>query len=109
MVTNNSEEPTTINSEDYKKNVLASARAISGRAVKPKMALDDEIYTINELSEHLRVHRATIYRLLRQGRLPGFRVGSDWRFSRSAIEQWERLQALVPQQPVARGRRQRGE
>src|ERR1700724_596385 len=54
--------------------------------------LDDEIYTIKELSEHLRVHRATIYRLLRQGRLPGFRVGSDWRFSRAAIEQWERLQ-----------------
>src|SRR6266446_1795264 len=45
------------------------------------MALDDEIYTIKELSEHLRVHRATIYRLLRQGRLPGFRVGGDWRFT----------------------------
>jgi excisionase family DNA binding protein len=74
------------------------------------MALDDEIYTIKELSEHLRVHRATIYRLLRQGRLPGFRVGSDWRFSRAAIEQWERLQALAPQQqPVARGQRRRGE
>ena len=48
------------------------------------MALDDEIYTIKELSEHLRVHRVTIYRLLRQGRLPGFRVGGDWRFSRAA-------------------------
>jgi len=35
----------------------------------------------------------TIYRLLRQGRLPGFRVGSNWRFSREAIEQWERDQA----------------
>ncbi len=54
-------------------------------------------------------HRATIYRLLRQGRLPGFRVGADWRFSRAAIEQWERLQALSPQQPVARERRRRGE
>ncbi len=73
------------------------------------MALDHEIYTIKEMSEHLRVHRATIYRLLRQGRLPGLRVGGDWRFSRAAIEQWERLQALPPQQPVARGRRRRGE
>lgn len=53
----------------------------------------DQIFTIKELSEHLRVHPTTIYRLLRQGRLPGFRVGSNWRFSRDAIEQWEREQA----------------
>jgi excisionase family DNA binding protein len=57
------------------------------------MATEGEIFTIKELSEHLRVHPTTIYRLLRQGRLPGFRVGSNWRFSREAIEQWERDQA----------------
>jgi excisionase family DNA binding protein len=57
------------------------------------MASEDQIFTIKELSEHLRVHPTTIYRLLRQGRLPGFRVGSNWRFSREAIEQWEREQA----------------
>ena len=56
-------------------------------------AQSDQIFTIKELSEHLRVHPTTIYRLLRQGRLPGFRVGSNWRFSREAIEQWERDQA----------------
>ena len=69
------------------------------------MASDqEEIFTIKELSEHLRVHPTTIYRLLRQGRLPGFRVGSNWRFNRAAIEQWEKLQASAPRSPVARGR-----
>ena len=68
------------------------------------MAAEDEIYTIKELSEHLRVHPTTIYRLLRQGRLPGFRVGSNWRFNRAAIEQWERLQASEPQPRGGRGR-----
>ena len=58
-----------------------------------QVAQSDQIFTIKELSEHLRVHPTTIYRLLRQGRLPGFRVGSNWRFSREAIEQWERDQA----------------
>jgi excisionase family DNA binding protein len=53
------------------------------------MAQNDDILTITELSEHLRVHPTTIYRLLRQGRIPGFRVGSAWRFSRTAIEKWE--------------------
>ncbi len=53
------------------------------------MASAEEILTITELSAHLRVHPTTIYRLLREGRIPGFRVGSAWRFSRAAIEVWE--------------------
>jgi excisionase family DNA binding protein len=56
------------------------------------MASAEEILTISELSQHLRVHPTTIYRLLREGRIPGFRVGSAWRFSRAAIEVWERGQ-----------------
>jgi excisionase family DNA binding protein len=57
------------------------------------MASSEEILTISELSAHLRVHPTTIYRLLREGRIPGFRVGSAWRFSRAAIEVWEHGQA----------------
>jgi excisionase family DNA binding protein len=53
------------------------------------MAPPEDILTISELSAHLRVHPTTIYRLLREGRIPGFRVGSAWRFSRAAIEVWE--------------------
>jgi excisionase family DNA binding protein len=56
------------------------------------MASSEEILTIAELSAHLRVHPTTIYRLLREGRIPGFRVGSAWRFSRAAIEVWEHEQ-----------------
>ena len=73
--------------------------------VQAPMANEDEIFTIKELSDHLRVHPTTIYRLLRQGRLPGFRVGSNWRFNRAAIERWEIAQASGIPTPVARGRR----
>lgn len=73
--------------------------------VQAQMANEDEIFTIKELSDHLRVHPTTIYRLLRQGRLPGFRVGSNWRFNRAAIERWEIAQAAGIPTPVARGRR----
>jgi excisionase family DNA binding protein len=50
------------------------------------------ILTVSELAEYLLVHRTTIYRLLRKGKLPGFRVGSDWRFHLDAIKQWQRDQ-----------------
>ena len=56
------------------------------------MTSQEDILTINELSVLLKVHPTTIYRLLREGRLPGFRVGSAWRFSRGAIAKWEEAQ-----------------
>jgi excisionase family DNA binding protein len=37
---------------------------------------------------YLRVHQTTVYRLIREQKLPAFRVGSDWRFNREEIEWW---------------------
>lgn len=71
------------------------------------MLQQDEFFTIDELAEYLRVHPTTIYRLLRQGRLPGFRVGGNWRFRRSLIEQWQAEQASETRAPIGRGRRKR--
>jgi excisionase family DNA binding protein len=34
----------------------------------------------------MQLHSSTIYRLLRRGKLPAFRAGSDWGFSRKAID-----------------------
>jgi excisionase family DNA binding protein len=38
---------------------------------------------------------STLYRLLKKQQLPGFKIGSDWRFNVEAIEQW-RMQAAPP-------------
>jgi excisionase family DNA binding protein len=50
----------------------------------------DHFYTIEELADHLRVHRSTICRMLRDGQLPGFRFGNGWRFSQTKILEWEK-------------------
>ena len=49
----------------------------------------DKYITVDELSEYLRVHKTTIYRMLTQRKLPAFRIGSDWRFSLETIKQWQ--------------------
>jgi len=49
---------------------------------------EDEIMTVASLAEYLHCHESTIYRLLSRGALPGFRIGSDWRFSKLAIDSW---------------------
>src|ERR1039458_4194046 len=52
------------------------------------MASSTKVLTVNELAEYLRVHRSTIYRLLKKGQLPGFKIGSDWRFNVEVIDEW---------------------
>ena len=53
-----------------------------------KPDLGPRVLTVRELAGYLRVHQTTVYRLLREQKLPAFRVGADWRFNREAIERW---------------------
>lgn len=59
-----------------------------GRIVKVMQSATTKVLTVNELAEYLRVHRSTIYRLLKKGQLPGFKIGSDWRFNVEVIDDW---------------------
>lgn len=54
---------------------------------EPKYSLP-RVMTVRELSAYLRVHPSTIYKLLRRGELPGFRIGTDWRFNAEVIDRW---------------------
>jgi excisionase family DNA binding protein len=46
------------------------------------------VLTVKDLSNYLKVHPSTIYRLLKTGQLPAFKVGSDWRFKVEEIDRW---------------------
>ncbi|MGH7932963.1 MAG: helix-turn-helix domain-containing protein [Candidatus Binataceae bacterium] len=48
--------------------------------------------TVKELSRYLRLHSSTVYRLLKENKLPGFKVGDSWRFSLEDIEKWREQQ-----------------
>ena len=52
-----------------------------------------EVITPTEVAALLQIHVKTVYRLARQGVLPGRHIGRRWRFSRSEIL------ALVSQEP----------
>ena len=59
----------------------------------PKEPLDAEILTIREVSLYLKVTERTIYRLAAAKKIPGFKVGGAWRFSKTEIDQWIRRQS----------------
>jgi excisionase family DNA binding protein len=46
------------------------------------------LLTTRQLQDLLQVDRITIYRMLGDGRIRGFKVGGQWRFPRQAIERW---------------------
>jgi excisionase family DNA binding protein len=50
---------------------------------------------LTEVADYLRVHPSTIYRLLKRKELPAFKVGSDWRFNRAAIDQWRSAAEMI--------------
>lgn len=49
---------------------------------------NNEIFTISELCAFLKLAEKTAYRLVSEGKLPGFKVGGSWRFRKSEVEKW---------------------
>ncbi|RAQ97487.1 helix-turn-helix domain-containing protein [Thermogemmatispora tikiterensis] len=53
---------------------------------------DSGILDAAEVGRILKIHRRTVVRLAKLKKLPGFRVGNQWRFRRAAIEEYIRCQ-----------------
>lgn len=67
-----------------------------GREMKTAKIPMNEVLTLWEVADFLKIHRSTVYRLVKRGELPAFRVGTDWRFNRVSIEEWLRSRMQVP-------------
>ena len=48
----------------------------------------DNLMDIKETAEYLKMNKMTIYKLAREGRMPAFRVASEWRFRKDLIDRW---------------------
>ncbi|MCQ8183705.1 helix-turn-helix domain-containing protein [Methylomonas sp. SURF-1] len=59
-----------------------------------KSTTEGEILTIKQVAEYLLVTERTIYRLAAAKKIPAFKVGGTWRFSRSAIDAWIKQQTI---------------
>jgi len=55
-----------------------------------------KLMTVEEAADYLRVGKKTIYRLLKQGKIPATKVGHQWRFKKASIDVW----LLQIQKPV---------
>jgi excisionase family DNA binding protein len=49
---------------------------------------EGEILTLDEVALYLKAGKRTVYRLVQQGEIPGFKLGGTWRFRRAELDRW---------------------
>jgi len=47
-----------------------------------------EIMTVKDVAEYLNIHPLTVQKYARAGKIPAFKIGTDWRFHKVYIEKW---------------------
>lgn len=52
------------------------------------MGKNKEIMTAKEVADYLGLHPLTVHRYAREGKIPAFKIGTDWRFHKKYIERW---------------------
>ena len=47
-----------------------------------------KLMTLAEVADYLQIALRTAYGWVKEGKLPGFKVGNAWRFDRADIDKW---------------------
>ena len=50
--------------------------------------IKSQIMTTQEISKYLGVHEMTVYRWLKKGILPGFKIGGRWRSKKDLLDDY---------------------
>lgn len=56
--------------------------------VKKEMVLKDEIMTLEEVAAYLKLKKQTIYTWAQTKKIPAAKLGKEWRFKKSIIDEW---------------------
>ena len=52
------------------------------------MISENQIMTLEEVAEYLRVKPQTIYTWAQEKKMPAAKIGKEWRFKKSMIDKW---------------------
>lgn len=56
----------------------------------------DEVMTLDELAIYLKLPKSTLYKQVQEGKIPGQKIGKQWRFGKRAIDHWMNDGQLKP-------------
>ncbi len=55
----------------------------------------ENLLTVKEAAQYLKLNYMTVYRLAQRGRIPAIKVGRNWRFKREILDDWLAKQARI--------------
>ena len=61
------------------------------------------ILNIKEVADYLGVHTSTVYRYAQTGKIPAFKIGSDWRFTKKTLDKWMETKMMENQEKLQKG------
>ncbi|HYA94259.1 MAG TPA: helix-turn-helix domain-containing protein [Thermodesulfobacteriota bacterium] len=59
-----------------------------------------EIMTPREAAEYLSLNVRTIYRLAKNGKIPGRKFGARWKFEKAILDEWVSNKRHVPGEKI---------
>jgi excisionase family DNA binding protein len=69
-----------LRSTKYRKEVLTVEADNTDRSIN--------LLTMSEAASLLKISQKTLHRMIQKGRIPAFKIGNQWRFLESRIEEW---------------------
>ena len=52
------------------------------------MANTKKVLTVKDVADYLDVHPMTVYKHVKCGKIPAFKVGASWRIRKDPIQKW---------------------
>jgi excisionase family DNA binding protein len=49
---------------------------------------ETDIMTLEEVAKYLKLQPQTVYKWAQEGHIPGAKLGKEWRFRRSILDEW---------------------
>ena len=68
----------------------------------------DEILTLQNVAEYLKISERTVYGYAQRGVLPGIKVGTAWRFRKVDIDDWLEQQRRMTEKSTSKRMKKEG-
>lgn len=59
-----------------------------------------DVFDANEACAYLKIAKVTLYKYVRKGEIPGYKMGKVWRFHRHSLDNW--IQSRVQEETASR-------
>jgi len=50
--------------------------------------MQENLLTAEQVAHYLKIDKFTVYRLVTQKKIPAFKVGNQWRFKKTLVDEW---------------------